>query len=224
MAPKKGIDLSKADAKQTKRIAAIAKVSAQLFSSKGYIETSVDDIARSARVTKGGVYHYFSSKNEILYFISATYVDVDWVGLERSLDDLPDPREKIRFIVLHHIDHYTTHASAAKTLLHESYNLPPKYLKEVRTRERRYFKIVSDVISDFLGDKSSKELATVLTFTLFGMMNWIYKWYDPKGPMKPRELSQLVFELFTKGVENSILNDEDHDALRRRSARTWDKA
>jgi AcrR family transcriptional regulator len=52
---RKGIGLTKADPKQTKRINAIAKVSAQLFSTKGYIETSMDDIATAARVTKGGL-------------------------------------------------------------------------------------------------------------------------------------------------------------------------
>jgi TetR/AcrR family transcriptional regulator, cholesterol catabolism regulator len=205
VAAKKSIGLTQADPKQTKRINAIAKVSAHLFSTKGYIDTSMDDIASAAKVTKGGIYHYFGSKDEILYVISSTYVDLDRVGLEKSLSDLPDISEKIRFIVFHHIEHYTTHASAAKTLLHESYNLSPKYLREVRARERWYFEIVSGVIADFLGEKSTKELATVLTFTLFGMMNWIYKWYDPKGAMKPKELSELIYELFVEGVRNSIL-------------------
>ena len=53
----------------------IAKVAAGLFGIKGYLETSMDDIAAAAKVTKGGVYHYFRSKTEILYFICSTYVD-----------------------------------------------------------------------------------------------------------------------------------------------------
>ena len=59
------------------------KASAQLFASRGYIETSVDDIAAAANVTKGGVYHYFASKTEILYFICSTYVDLDPKDLEQ---------------------------------------------------------------------------------------------------------------------------------------------
>ena len=205
MAVRRGIDLAKADPRQAKRINSIAKVAAQLFSTRGYLETSVDDIASAAKVTKGGIYHYFASKDEILYFISSTYVDLDREGLEKSLAGISDASEKIRFIVSHHIEHYTTHASAAKTLLHESYNLSPKYLKEVRARERWYFEIVSGVIADFMGDRSTKERATVLAFTLFGMMNWIYKWYDPKGAIRPGELSRLIYDLFTKGMEHSIL-------------------
>jgi AcrR family transcriptional regulator len=202
---RKGIKYDKADLKQQKKIHAIAKIAAQLFSSKGFLETSVDDIAAFAKITKGGVYHYFGSKAEILYFICSTYVDSDLGGLEQSLSSISDSREKLKFIINHHINHYSTHSSAAKTLLHESYNLPPKYLKEVRRRERLYYKIVSMVLSDFLGAKSTKGLVTTLSFTLFGMLNWIYKWYDPKADIKPKELSQIIYEIFTTGIENSMI-------------------
>ena len=201
---RKGIAFARADERQTKRINALAKASAQLFASKGYIETSVDDIAAAASVTKGGVYHYFASKTEILYFICSTYVDLDLEGLEQSLAGLKEGGEKIRFIVSHHVDHYARHAPAAKTLLHEAYNLPPRYLKEVRGRERRYFEIVSAVIAEFTGGSPSKGILTALTFTLFGMMNWMYSWYDPKGEIKPAEISALIYTIFTNGVRTSF--------------------
>ncbi len=134
MTPKRGISIDKADSKQMKRINAIAKVSAQLFGIKGYLETSMDGIAAAAKFTKGGVYHYFPSKTEILYFICSTYVDLDLEGLEQTLSGLQKSAEKIKFIVFRHINHYATHAAAAKTLLHEAYNLPPHCLREVRDR------------------------------------------------------------------------------------------
>jgi AcrR family transcriptional regulator len=201
---RKGISFLEAGPKQTRRIKAIAKAAADLFSTKGYVETSVDDIAAAAKVTKGGVYHYFASKTEILYFICSTYVELDLEGLEQSLGELQEAAEKIRFIVSHHIDHYTHHAATAKTLMHEAYNLPPKYLKEVRARERRYFHIVSAVIAEFMGGTLPKGVLTTLTFSLFGMMNWIYSWYDPKGDISPPELADVIYALFTNGVRTSF--------------------
>ncbi len=201
---RRGIPFIEADERQARRINAIAKVGAELFSTKGYLETSVDDIAAAASVTKGGVYHYFASKTEILYFICSTYVDLDLEGLEQSLRGLRESADKIRFIISHHIDHYTRHAAAAKTLLHEAYNLPPNYLKEVRARERRYFEIVSAVIAEFTDGRPRKGVLTTLTFSLFGMMNWMYSWYDPKGDIKPAELSQLIYTIFTNGVRTSF--------------------
>jgi TetR/AcrR family transcriptional regulator, cholesterol catabolism regulator len=202
---KKGISLNTADPKQSKKIRNIAKVAADLFSAKGYLDTSVDDIAAAARVTKGGVYHYFRSKTEILYFICSTYVDLDLANLEKSLSAIDGSVEKIRFIIFRHIEHYTTHECAAKTLLNEAYCLPPKYFGQVKSREKHYFGIVAGVLSEYLGSRADKTTVTALTFSLFGMMNWIYSWYDPRKPLTPKELSNLIFEIFVRGVSGAML-------------------
>ena len=201
----KGIRFDTADPKQCKRIMRIAKVAAELFGTKGYLETSMDDIAAAARVTKGGVYHYFRNKAEILYFICSTYVDLDLENLAESLAGIDDPVEKIRFIIFRHIQHYATHEYGAKTLLNEAYCLPSRYYKQVKERERQYLRIVKQVLFEHLGPGAGKDLVTALAFSLFGMMNWIYSWYDPRKSLKPGELSNLVFEVFTKGVHGAVM-------------------
>ncbi len=200
MRQNKGIAFDQANVKQTKRIQTIAKVSADLFSTKGYLETSMDDIAKAARVTKGGVYHYFQSKTEILHHICSTYVNLDLEDLEQSLSAVNGSVEKLRFIVFRHIDHYAVHASEAKTLLNEAYNLPPRHFREIKAVEKKYFGIVARVLSEYLTVRIDKHALTCLTFTLFGMMNWIYSWYNPKGPLNSKELSGIIFETFTKGA------------------------
>jgi AcrR family transcriptional regulator len=200
----RGIRFDAADTRQSKRIMKIAKIAAGLFGTKGYLETSIDDIAAAARVTKGGVYHYFGSKAEILYFICSTYVDLDLENLEESLAGIEDPVEKIKLIIFRHIKHYATHEYGAKTLLNEAYCLPFNYYKQVKERERHYLRIVTQVLSEYVGPRAEKDLITALAFSLFGMMNWIYSWYDPRKSLKPEELSNLVFEIFTKGVNGAV--------------------
>ena len=202
---RRGIRFDTADPIQTRKILKIAKVAAELFGTKGYLETSMDDIAAVAKVTKGGVYHYFRSKGEILYFICSTYVDLDLENLEQSLAGIEETVEKIKFIIFRHIDHYTTHEYGAKTLLNEAYCLPAKYYRQVKEREKQYFDIVARVLSEYLGPRAGKDTITALTFTLFGMMNWIYSWYDPRKSVKPKELSSLIFEVFTKGANGGAV-------------------
>lgn len=202
---KKGISFNTADLRQSKRIMKIAGVASQLFGTKGYLETSMDDIAAAAKVTKGGVYHYFGSKTEILYFICSTYVDLDLENLEESLKGINQRAEKIKFIIFRHIEHYATHEYAARTLLNEAYCLPFKYFKQVKAREKQYFRIVTRVLSEYLGPRAKKDIVTALAFTLFGMVNWIYSWYDPRKSLKPKELSNLIFEIFTAGVNGAVL-------------------
>jgi TetR/AcrR family transcriptional regulator, cholesterol catabolism regulator len=213
MKPKKGISFDTADPKQAKRINTIAKISAQLFSAKHYLETSMDDIAAAAKVTKGGIYHYFGSKTEILYFICSTYVDLDLENLEQSLSTIETTAEKVRVIIFRHIAHYTTHVFAAKTLLNEAHNLPLRYFREVKGREKRYFRIVAEVLSEYPSARGRKDIVTALTFTLFGMMNWMYSWYDPKGSISSEELSQLIYDVFTNGVNSPLLLTNEPQSL-----------
>jgi len=191
--------------KQLKTKTVIAGAAAELFSTRGYLATSIDDIAEAARISKGKVYYYFKSKAEILHFVCSKYVQLDLENLEESLKQKQDTLEKIRYIINHHISHYTTHTFAAKTLIKEAYSLPQKYLKQVKAMERQYFEITANVISQFPGVNERKEIVTTLTFTLYGMMNWVYSWYDPKGRVKPNELSDLIFRIFTSGIRYGML-------------------
>jgi AcrR family transcriptional regulator len=202
MPKKKGIDIDRADQKQINRINTIAKVSAQLFAEKGYLQTSMEDIAAAAKVTKGGVYHYFGSKNDILYFICSTYVEFDVENLDLSLSSIDTTEKKIEFIIFRHIEHYSTHVFAARTLLNEACNLPTRHFREVKDREKKYFSIVSGVLSQCHSTRGRKEVVTALALTLFGMMNWLYSWYDPKGNFTPKDISRLIYEVFMNGVNN----------------------
>ena len=181
----------------------IGKAAARLFNKKGYLETNMDNIAAAAKMSKGGIYHYFSSKDEILYFVLSNYMDLILDGLEAQLDKIEDDLSKIEFIISRHIDLYTHNIAEAKTLLHEARCLPSKYYNSIAAKEREYYRIVADVISPFLGDraKHNKAQVTSLTFLLFGMCNWIYSWYDPKGAISPEDLSKMIWTVFVKGVD-----------------------
>jgi AcrR family transcriptional regulator len=171
--------------KELEKMTAIAKVAAKLFNEKGYLETSMDDISNAADLSKGGIYHYFSSKNEILYFISMHYMDLLLRDLEEELNKIGDNFSRIQFIISHHIEVYTGSMSEAKTTLHEAHLLPPEYFRKYAEKEKRYYRIVADVLSDALGSHIQKGQLRAITFTLLGMCNWIYHWYKPRRLVSP---------------------------------------
>src|SRR4030043_1152616 len=84
--------------KELGKMTNIAKAAVKLFDEKGYLETSVDDISASTKLSKGGIYHYFSSKNEILYFISTNFMGLLLENLEEELKKIKDHSAKIQFI------------------------------------------------------------------------------------------------------------------------------
>jgi hypothetical protein len=67
-------------------------------------------------------------------------------------------------------------------------------------KERKYLDILRGVLSGYLGESVGKDRLTAITFNLLGMCNWIYSWYDPKGPISPEQLAEMIFEMFIGGV------------------------
>jgi AcrR family transcriptional regulator len=188
--------------KKQEKALKIGKAAVRLFNRKGYLETNMDHISAAARMSKGGVYHYFSSKDEILHFILSNYMDLILKDLESGLKNVEGAFEKIQFIISRHIELYTGNIDEAKTLLHEAHCLPARYYRTIAEKQRQYYRIVAKVISEFLGGraKTGDAQVTSLTFLLFGMCNWIYSWYDPKGAISPEALSEMIGTIFLKGV------------------------
>jgi AcrR family transcriptional regulator len=192
--------MKRASPRDDTKMRMIGRAAAKLFNQKGYLETSLVDISSAVGMSKGGIFHYFPTKNDILYFILSNYMDVVLEGLEEDLQEFDESLSKIRFIISRHLELYTKNVHEAKTLLHEASLLPPKYLNSVHKKEKKYFQIVSAVLSDFLGDRAQKDELTAITFSLFGICNWIYSWYNPKGNLSHHELSEIIYSIFSGGL------------------------
>jgi TetR/AcrR family transcriptional regulator, cholesterol catabolism regulator len=189
------------DEKRSEKVAAIGKAAARLFNEKGFLETSMDEISEAARLSKGGIYHYFSSKNEILYSILTHYMDLILGNLEQDLGGMKGSVTKLQFAIARHIELYRNNIPEARTLLHETTFLKGRHFKKIAEKEREYYRIIAGVLLDSMDGRIPKDRLAVLTFALLGMCNWIYAWYDPKGPVPPNELSQTIFTLFSGGLK-----------------------
>lgn len=185
----------------------IGKAAAKLFNEKGYIETNMDDIANVAKGSKGGIYYYFSRKEEILFYILDRYMDRVLENLEEGLGEIDDNYQKVQFIISRHVDLFATFVPESKILLHDVKCLPKKYFALIAQKEKRYYKIVFKVLDDLLEGQLPKEKMTAVTFTLLAMCNWLYSWYNPKGPLSPQEITEIIFLIFTKGISNPISKD-----------------
>jgi TetR/AcrR family transcriptional regulator, cholesterol catabolism regulator len=190
------------NAKELDKKCAIGRAAAKLFDEKGYLETSLKEISSAAKLSKGGIYHYFSSKHEILYFVLDNYMDLLLRGLEDELKEISDYSSKIQFIIFRHLNLYNTKIPEAKALLIDSRNLPSKYFKTVAAKEKRYAKILTDVLSDFFNGSIPRDKLNAITFSLFGMCNSIMYWFDSEGPITLQELSQICYDIFMTGVSS----------------------
>ena len=192
--------MKKYNEKELNKMCAIGRAAAKLFDKQGYMETSLKDISTAAKLSKGGIYHYFSNKHEILYFVLDNHMNLLLEGLENELKGLTDDSSKIRFIMFRHLKLYNKKAPEAKALLIDAHNLPLKYFKTIAVKEKKYAQIVTDVLLDFFKGNLKIEKAKAISYTMFGMCNAIMYWYDPKGPITLEELSKICYDIFVKGV------------------------
>jgi AcrR family transcriptional regulator len=160
----------------------------------------MDDIARAARLSKGGMYHYFKSKTEILFAILSDFMDQVLDDIEAQLTTIESSDRGLSFLVRRHVDIYARHMPAARVLLKEANNLPSKDLKMIKEKEQRYYRAVEAIVKAHLAPHAGKDVLTAVTFSLLGMCNWIYSWYDPKGGVDPGQLSEIIMTIFTDGV------------------------
>lgn len=188
--------------KGKKKIDYICRKAARVFNSKGYLSSTLTDVSRAAGLSKGGIYHYFSAKEELLFSILDRFTDLMLEGLEENLKSLPTPEDKIYYFIRRHISQYCDNVDGARVVLHETHNLSARSWASIRVKTKKYSFIVRSIIKEFLKGKNvSSDRLRAISYTLLGMCNWIYWWYDPKGPLKPEELAEEIYNIFVGNLK-----------------------
>lgn len=179
------------------KIGEICHMAARVFSEKGYQTATLDDVAQAAGISKGCIYHYFSAKEELLCIILIRYMDRSIYSLQNVLKKGSNPKEKIRLFIDHHINHFCNTPHESRLIMHEALGLPESYFSIVRHKELEYVDILLNTINDLLIETNTPDAkAKIITYSLLGMCNWIYLWYDPNGEVRPDQLADQIYKIF----------------------------
>ncbi len=178
----------------------ILRTSARIFAEKGYHSTSMRDISRETGVSLAGLYYYCKSKEELLYLIQDNCFGHVLERLEGRLKETTEPIEKLRFVIENHLSFFAANMAEMKVLSHEADSLAGEMHEHVSGKKQQYTKLVRRILSEVqTGQSGGKIDLTVATYALFGMMNWIYNWYDPHGKLSVTELVNNITRLFLSG-------------------------
>ncbi|HEV8170035.1 MAG TPA: TetR/AcrR family transcriptional regulator C-terminal domain-containing protein, partial [Pyrinomonadaceae bacterium] len=112
-----------------------------------------------------------------------------------------DPIAKLGIFIENHLSFFAANMAEMKVLSHEAESLRGDLYTHVSTRKDNYTKLARQILREVQNTQQSKEPIdlTVATYALFGMMNWIYNWYDPQGKLKVSDLADNVMKLFLNG-------------------------
>ena len=176
-------------------------MAAALFAEKGYHGTSINDLARAMGLQKGSLYHYFKSKEELLFRLLDEYISAALIEVEKicALED--PPVEKLRKFMLFYSSFYAEDQDRLVLLINDIDKLGDHYRIQVIGKERRYYRALTGIFGQLQEVGIMKKMPpAVAAFAFFGMVHYTGKWFQSDGEITAEALGEMFLEIFTKGV------------------------
>lgn len=180
---------------------AILHRAAELFAAQGYDRTSLTEIALALGVSKTLFYHYYNSKDALLYDIIHTHL-AHLVAMTEAADDSSMPAElRFRQVVAAILDCYRDADAEHKIQINHLSQLPDEQQAALKQLERRLVDVmVANVVAIHPGLK--KHIAKPVAMSVFGTLNWKYMWFKEGGRVTAHEYVETVTRLFVEGIRS----------------------
>jgi AcrR family transcriptional regulator len=173
---------------------------ARVMSREGYGQATIRQVAGESGMSLAGLYHYFSSKEELLFLLQFHTFDSIVSALKAKLEAVTEPRERLRVLIANHLEHFLARMDELKVCAHEMESLGGEYYRRVQDLRRQYFRIALETV-EAVGAQAggTKVKARLATLYLFGMLNWIYMWYPAERGTSGDVLADELITLFLEG-------------------------
>ena len=191
--------------KHDQKLEFILRNAARIFAEKNYHSTTMRDISRATNVSLAGLYHYCKSKEELLFLIQDNCFGRVVERLEARLSEITDPVDKLRIFIDNHLAFFAANMAEMKVLSHEAESLAGDLRLRVSNRKESYTRVAREILGEVQQSRPTVNRPidlTVATYALFGMMNWIYNWYNPDGKLAVNELVENLTHLYLTGFVN----------------------
>jgi AcrR family transcriptional regulator len=183
-----------------RRLSKILGHAVDVFYEKGYAGASMRDLSRASGMSLAGMYYYFESKENLLYLIQKHTFTTIAARLRDRLDEIFDPEERIRAFILNHVEYFLANQKAMKVLSHEDDVLKNGLRAEILALKRSYYRTCMDLMDALQRQKRLEFTSRIAVLSLFGMMNWIYTWYNPRVDVDFKVLAREMADIFLRGV------------------------
>src|ERR1700679_2306656 len=182
---------------------AIVDAAARLFAEKGFLGASISDIANACEMSKSLIYHYYESKEDILFDVMHSHVKALLDAAQTVAAQSEKPEQKLRALTRAFVQIYVGAANRQRVLLNELENLTADQRKIVVGIQRNLIRVVEEIIAQVRPALSGRNpLGTPAAMLYFGMINWMHTWLDARGRAKPGGIADLAANIFLNGVVN----------------------
>lgn len=183
----------------------IVERAARLYAKNGFLGASVSDLAEACNLSKSAIYHYYPSKEDILFDVMNSHVTALEAAAAAAMATPGGAEARLRALAHSFMALYVGAADRHKVLLNELDQLPKQRRAEIVSVQRRLIESVGALfveIAPRLGREPGAPYAAAMLF--FGMINWTHTWFDPKGAVNADALADMAVNMALRGVKPQV--------------------
>ena len=179
------------------------KQAAAVFAEQGMEKASMSQIATHSNVSKALLYHYYPSKDALIFAIIITHLKELETAVAAADDDTLAPHHRLRRLVGTLLENYRGADNEHKVQLNAASSLPTELKSQITETERLIVRRFSSVLRDINPQLDDKErpLLMPVTMSLFGMMNWVYMWFKDGGRVSREDYADVATTLILEGIK-----------------------
>lgn len=180
---------------------AIVETAAAFFARDGFNGASVADIAKRGKISKSLIYHYYTSKEDILYDVMISHVRELEAAAEEIASDETSAETKLRDLTHRFMALYVGAADRHKVLLNDLDNVPKNKRAEIISVQRGLIETVRQLLVEIepaLSKKPGAAFAAAMLY--FGTINWTHTWFNPEGAVNADTMAEMAVDLTLGGL------------------------
>jgi AcrR family transcriptional regulator len=180
----------------------LIEVATDVFYAKGYDAASLQDIADRLGMLKGSLYYYIQSKEDLLYDVIRTVHEEGLANIESLAASDGDPLERLRRVIIGHIDHECRNLTKTAVFLHELQALSPERQAEIIGDEHAYRRVFVDLIEagQQAGEIRPEMNSKLAALSVLGSINWVYRWFKPGGEFSSHQIGEQFADQALRGL------------------------
>ncbi len=200
----------------------ILSAAATFIAHNGYHGTSMRDLAKATGRGLSSLYTYFPSKEALLFALQTRAFDTLLDSADAAVASVRTPDQRLYAFVLNHVRYFTAHDDVMRVLMHEAKVLPARQRKQVRALKERYYSLAESLVAGMVSSSPSEKGRAAradgieverLTYGLFGMLNWVWAWYEQDRHGDARAVARTIHAMATRGLGSPNHNRRDWAAV-----------
>ena len=199
----------------------ILAAAATLIARHGYHGLTMRELARTTGQSLANLYNYFASKDDLLFEVQSRAFETLIETAGHAVADADTAQSRLHAFVYNHVRYVCARPDVLRVLVQEAGALPAGRRRVVRALKERYFAqglaLVQGIVAE-AGTPLPEAEVERAAYSLFGMLNWVYGWYDPSRHGSAEDVARSIHALASGGLVARRPSRREQAATERRVA------